>query len=313
LENALWNPHQAPKIEGIEAWINSPPLQWDDLKGKVVLVYFWTYSCINCVRTLPYLKYWYQKYHDKGLVIIGMHTPEFDFEKNLANVEEAVKHHVIAYPVALDNQFKMWNNFSNHYWPAQYLINQQGQVVYEHFGEGNDDVIENNIRFLLNMGLRSKQPELPVPHQSYFITPETYLGYGRADEQASPTLIHDQTALYHAPPELLANAWALDGRWNVSDTKITSEQADASLRINFQARNVYIVMGTRSARPIRVKVLLNGQPLVSNQGTDVSQGSVWVDKDSIYEVIKLPKSEHGILQICPNEPGLEVYTFTFGD
>jgi cytochrome c biogenesis protein CcdA/thiol-disulfide isomerase/thioredoxin len=312
LKNALWHFYQAPKIEGIEAWINSPPLQIDELKGKVVLIDFWTYSCINCVRTLPYLKDWYKKYHDKGLVIIGIHTPEFDFEKNKLNVEQAVKQNGIEYPVALDNQFTTWNNFSNHYWPAQYLINQEGKVVYQHLGEGDDDVIENNIRFLLNIGVPAKKTDLGPLNNPYFITPETYLGYARANEHLSPSLVHDKTALYQAPQQLSSNAWGLKGSWQVSADKITSTQANAAVEIHFNARKVFVVMGKNTDVPTKVNVLLNSKPLLTNQGKDVSKGSIMVNQDSIYEVLNLPKLSSGVLQISPDQPGLEIYTFTFG-
>lgn len=312
LEKGLWRPYQAPKIEGISTWINSPPLQLADLKGKVVLVDFWTYSCINCIRTLPYLNDWYKKYHDKGLVIIGIHTPEFDFEKNAANVKNAVKHDDIQYPVGLDNSFVTWQNFSNHFWPAHYLINKQGEVVYEHFGEGDYDVTENNIRFLLGIDMAAPLAAPDNPLYFYTMTPETYLGYARADINLSPVVTHDQIAQYHFPKQLVDNAWALQGGWLVNSEKIISAQSHSSLKIHFKARKVFIVMGNNTKKPIQVKLLLNGKPLTSNKGKDVIDSSILVDRHSLYEAVVLPQSGSGLLELSPNEPGLELYTFTFG-
>ncbi|MBI3440378.1 MAG: cytochrome c biogenesis protein DipZ, partial [Proteobacteria bacterium] len=178
LEKALERPYPAPEFSGIDAWLNSPPLKMSDLKGKVVLVDFWTYSCINCVRTLPYITEWDKKYRDKGLVIVGMHSPEFEFEKKAENVTAAIAAHGIHYPVALDNSLSTWINFSNNYWPAHYLIDREGRVVYTHFGEGEYDVTENNIRFLL--GLKDKTPVKPGAIDNSIQTPETYLGYARS-------------------------------------------------------------------------------------------------------------------------------------
>jgi len=313
LENGLWHTYPAPKIAGIEAWINSSPLQISNLKGKVVLVDFWTYSCINCVRTLPYLKDWYQKYHHKGLVIIGVHTPEFDFEKILDNVKSAVARDRIRYPVALDNQFTTWNNYSNHYWPAHYLINKNGDVVYEHFGEGNYDVTENNIRFLL--GIDNVAPLSAPNSESYFYTetPETYLGYARADSNLSPEPVKDKVANYQFPAQLVSNAWGLQGEWQINSDNIVAAQANAALKIHFNARKVYLVMGNNSAKPIKVKVLLNGEPLFENQGRDVTNSSILVDKYSIYAVIEQKQFASGFLQVIATEPGIKIYTITFGN
>ncbi|WP_018576396.1 cytochrome c biogenesis protein DipZ [Legionella shakespearei] len=310
LEQGVWRPYEAPEIGGIESWINSSPLNLTDLQGKVVLVDFWTYSCINCVRTLPYLKDWYNKYHDQGLVIIGIHTPEFDFEKEADNVRAAVKHYGIHYPVALDNSFTTWQNFSNHFWPAHYLINKDGKVVYEHFGEGNYDVTENNIRFLL--GLNKTNTPMPIDSlASYFITPETYLGYKRADVALSPEIITDQTKTYQFPASLTENAWALAGEWLVQSDKITS-QGNAALKFHFKAGKVFIVMGKSGNKPIPVKLFLNGKPLIENKGKDVVDGTVVVDKYGLYEVVDLKQSESGVLELRTEAPGLELYTFTFG-
>lgn len=312
LQNGLWRTYPAPEIDGIDTWINSPPLVLSSLKGKVVLIDFWTYSCINCVRTLPYLKDWYIKYHDKGLVIIGVHTPEFDFEKNVENVKNAVIRNGINYPVALDNQFVTWQNFSNHYWPAHYLIDKNGQVVYEHFGEGDYDVTDNNIRFLLGIDQVASPPTQSEEIFSATLTPETYLGYARADKNYSPILIADKDIEYQFSNKLVINSWGLQGGWQVFADKIVSTKANAALKIHFNASKVYIVMGSANNKPIKVKLFLNGEQLIDEKGKDVSDSSIVVNRHALYEVIDLKHLNDGLLQIITSEPGLELYTFTFG-
>lgn len=312
LEGGLWVPYPAPKIAGIEAWINSPPVDISSLKGKVVLIDFWTYSCINCIRTLPYLKSWYQQYHDKGLVIIGVHAPEFDFEKKLSNVEQAVKRDGILYPVALDNQFVTWRNYRNNYWPAHYLINKKGEVVYEHFGEGDYDVTQNNIAYLLGLG-RSAIPSKGISlGGDFFITPETYLGYARGESNLNTDLSHDVDNIYQFPDKFTQNGWALEGGWQVLPDKIVATKDLASLKIAFRARHVYIVMGNSTGKPIEVKLRLNGQALSTHQGADVHGDSIRVDKYALYELLDLPRVEPGILEVISSMPGAALYTFTFG-
>lgn len=313
LQDGLYNPYPAPQIAGITNWINSPPLQINNLKGKVVLIDFWTYSCINCIRTLPYVKDWYRKYHSLGLVIIGVHAPEFEFEKNLENVKNAVAQDDIQYPVALDNQFVTWRNYNNQYWPAHYLIDKNGKVVYEHFGEGEYETTENNIRFLLGL----KEPVTDSLHQeeafSFNQTPETYLGYARSESFSNKQSISQNKAgLYLFPEEIPENHWALNGEWIINSDKIVSVQPNVGLKINFNARHVFIVMGNTSKQPIKVKLLLNGEPVLAGKGKDVSDSSIIVNKHSLYEILNLPHIDNGILQIIPQAPGLEVYTFTFG-
>ncbi|WP_454784348.1 cytochrome c biogenesis protein DipZ [Legionella sp. WA2024007413] len=308
LINGLWFTYPAPPIQGISAWINSPPLRLNDLHGKVVLIDFWTYSCINCLRTIPYIKDWYNRYHDKGLVIIGIHTPEFDFEKNLDNVKAAVKRYGILYPVALDNQFVTWRNYQNHYWPAHYLINEKGYVVYRHFGEGEYDVMENNIRFLLGVKDLSTLKSLKGISFNLTQTPETYLGYAKADPEYSPELIKDKTSQYHFSDKLSSNAWSLDGLWEVNAQNIISSEANAALKIHFNARKVYAVMGNNTVNPITVKVIVTDP----SSGKKLQERTIVVDKYSLYELISQKKFTNGYLQIITSEPGVKVYTFTFG-
>jgi thiol-disulfide isomerase/thioredoxin len=310
LINGSWFPYPAPPIAGIDAWINSEPLTINQLRGKVVLIDFWTYSCINCIRTLPYLNDWYQRYHDKGLVIIGIHTPEFDFEKDLYNVQKAVLRDGIKYPVALDNHFNTWSNYFNIFWPAHYLINQNGRVVYRHFGEGEYAVTENNIRYLLGIkDLNTNTKEEPKTTTLYQ-TPETYLGSARAQSNNSPGLFADKISNYEFPTTLPINAWALAGKWLVKPDSIVAQQAKASLKIHFNARKVFIVMG--SSKPIKVNFLLNGEQIISDKGKDLKDSSVLVDKYSIFEVVSQTQTANGYLQIISDEPGLSIYTFTFG-
>jgi len=303
LIDGVSSPYPAPAIAGISSWINSTPLQLSDLKGKVVLIDFWTYSCINCKRSLPYIKDWYAKYHDKGLVIIGVHTPEFDFEKNLDNVKTAVSDYGIRYPVALDSQFTTWRNFQNHYWPAHYLIDKKGDVVYTHFGEGDYDVTENNIRFLLGIHNQAVSPVNPPP-STFLQTPETYLGYARAANFASPeAVVQDAVSDYTIPGELSRNQWALSGKWKITSDRAMAESKDAAVEIHFHARNVYVVMGNMTDHPIMARVLLNQKELGS---------AITVNKHALYDLVSLPESQEGVLQIITSTPGLEVYTFTFG-
>ncbi|OAI49448.1 cytochrome C biogenesis protein [Gammaproteobacteria bacterium SCGC AG-212-F23] len=312
LQNALLIPYPAPAIGGIDAWINSEPLQLNQLKGKVILIDFWTYSCINCMRTLPYLNDWYHKYHDKGFIIIGIHSPEFAFEKNLANVKSAVAQDGIQYPVALDNQFVTWRNFNNQYWPAHYLIDKNGFVVYTHFGEGEYDITENNIRYLLGMGKTTSTITAETAASGY-LTPETYLGYARAEHFASSeTVTKDQSATYTFPNELSLHDWALQGRWTIMADKIVADQENAAIEIHFHARKVFIVMGNASDNSMNVKLLLNGKMILSEKGKDVINSSITIKRHTLYEAIVLPEPGDGILQMIASAPGLEMYTFTFG-
>lgn len=314
LINGIEFPYKAPEISGIDAWINSPPLTWNDLKGKVVLVDFWTYSCINCIRTLPYLKDWYAKYHDQGFEIIGVHSPEFQFEHDINNVRQAVMSDEILYPVALDNQFVTWRNFKNEYWPAHYLVNKQGEVVYVHFGEGEYDVTENNIRFLLGMGSANKTNASDQESYLNNQTPETYLGYDRAERFSSPEdMKRDVSALYTYPADLGSSDWALKGEWMIGAEKIVSVSQGASIKLHFKAKKVYIVMGVPNKKIVPVKFMLDGQPLIKNQGKDVVDSQIQVNHNQLYSVINMTNGDEGVLEIIAGSPGLEVYTFTFGN
>ena len=313
LQRGLTNTYDAPQFAGIEAWLNSPPLTMQGLKGKVVLVDFWTYSCINCVRTLPYLTEWDRKYRDQGLVIVGVHSPEFEFEKKPANVEAAIAQHGIRYPVALDNTLATWVNFNNRYWPAHYLINREGKVVYTHFGEGRYDETENNIRYLLGLKDKTATIQAEAPAFALGQTPETYLGYQRAENFGSKErVVNDAQSAYRFPSFLSEHAWALSGKWKVESEKIVAGEKDAALRLNFKARKVFLVLGTASGKPLRATLRLNGEAIGGNAGKDAPGGVVTIERNTLYELIDQKTPKNSLLEIKSEAPGLEAYAFTFG-
>lgn len=303
MQNGLAKPYPAPQFAGLENWINSSPLTLPGLKGKVVLVDFWTYSCINCIRTLPYLTAWDRKYRDQGLVIVGVHSPEFEFEKKLDNVKAAVAQHGIGYPVAQDNRFATWDNYRNRYWPGHYLIDRSGEVVYTHFGEGGYDVTENNIRYLL--GLKNKA-EAATP-QAHAIapdqTPETYLGHARADSFGGKEAVRlDIPGAYRFPHFLPEHQWALNGKWRIEAEKIVAVEKGAALRLNFKAGKVFLVLGSAGGKPIHVSIRLNGE----------AAGTITVERNTLYELIDQKTPRNSLLEIQADAPGLEAYAFTFG-
>ena len=301
---------QAPDFIGINQWINTNPLSLEQLKGKVVLVDFWTYSCINCVRTLPYLKRWYNDYKDKGLVIVGVHTPEFEFEKSASNVQDAVKRFGIAYPVAMDNEYKTWQNYNNNYWPAHYLIDQQGIIREKHFGEGAYTETENAIRALLGL------PPLVEAGEAKAIqaqTPETYLGYARARAyQSEISLKKDQIAEYSYAGMLGDDRIGLKGSWYIGAEFIRAEDEMCSLDLNFIATHVYLVM--QSSQPSVVTVLLDEKPVPSKYYTaDMNERSqIKIIEPRMYDIIDL-KGDYGRHRLTLQIPkGVSLYAFTFG-
>jgi thiol-disulfide isomerase/thioredoxin len=299
LQNALPAPYAAPEFSGIEQWLNSKPLSMQSLKGKVVLIDFWTYSCINCLRTLPYVTGWDKKYREAGLVIIGIHAPEFKFEQNIDNVKKAIAKHGIEYPVAIDNGFTTWKAYKNRYWPAHYLIDKEGTVVYTHFGEGEYDVTENNIRVLL--GMEAAAAENAPQAAASALTPETYLGYGRAERFGGKEILQGSTE-FHFPDAIAGNHWALGGSWTVDAEKIISAEKGAALRLNFTARKVFLVLGSAGGKPINAALTLGGKPA----------GNVAVTDHRLYELIDQKTPQNNVLEIISDAPGLEAYAFTFG-
>ena len=312
LQDALAQPYDAPEFKGLEAWLNSEPLTMKSLRGKVVLIDFWTYSCINCVRTLPYITGWDEKYRDKGLVIIGIHAPEFEFEKNQKNVEAALLKNGIKYPVALDNKLDTWTAFKNQYWPAHYLIDQNGKVVYTHFGEGNYNETENNIRYLLGLDKTVADTEMKITSDNQ--TPETYLGYGRAETFASTeSVTKDGVQNYSLPQSLPSDHWALQGQWKIESERIVATSAGASLQLNFMAKKVFLVLGAPSGHPVNVTLHLNGQPIGKVAGKDAPNGTLTVDGQTLYELVNQDSAKNSTLDITADTLGLEAYAFTFGN
>ncbi len=294
-------PYNAPEIVGIESWINSQPLKIAALKGQVVLVDFWTYSCINCIRTLPHIKDWHEKYHDKGLVIIGVHAPEFEFEKSLLNVKKAVEKFEIKYPVALDSNLKTWNNYSNHYWPAHYLINKEGKVVEVHFGEGNYENTENKIRELLGLEkLGAEKFVVKNSSESQFKkqSPETYLGSDRARNNVNEDLKN-----LNFPSAMALDKWSLSGKWKIAREYIESGRKGDAIRFNFEAKKVFLVMENVSKKPIKAEIFVN-EKLVKN---------VEITSSQLYELADLKDSTQAIIEIKFNNSGARAYAFTFGN
>jgi cytochrome c biogenesis protein CcdA/thiol-disulfide isomerase/thioredoxin len=307
---------EAPEFVGNQQWFNTPgdqPLSLHSLRGRVVLVDFWTYSCINCIRTLPYLTAWDKRYRHDGLTIVGVHTPEFPFEREAANVETAIRENGIRYPVAQDNEQQTWNAYGNQYWPAEYFIDAQGRVRFVHFGEGSYGEKEHVIRQLLAEAghrpgggaarVKAVAPSLGVT------TPETYLGAARAERFTNPMLspgLHD-FAKAPAPP---LNEFAYRGPWRITLESATAG-ADASLDLHFGARRAYLVLGS-PGHPRRMRVLLDGRPIAAaDAGADVHGGVVTIDKQRLYNLVDLPRVENHLLTLVP-EAGVTGYAFTFG-
>ncbi len=307
---------RAPEFTGTERWFNTPgdrPLTLPGLRGRVVLVDFWTYSCINCIRTLPYLEAWDKRYRKDGLTIVGVHSPEFPFERDAGNVEAAIAEDGIHYPVVQDNELATWSAYANQYWPAEYFIDARGNVRYVHFGEGEYGEKEQVIRQLLaeagdRVG-RGMSGAHGIEPSAGVTTPETYLGVARAERFTNPELspgLHD----FSAPPRLPANEFAYHGPWRIEFHSATA--AGGSLDLNFGARRVYLVLGTTDRQPRRVRVLLDGKPIAAGAaGSDVHGGTVTVSSQRLYDLVDLPRVEHHVLRLEP-EAGVMGYAFTFG-
>jgi len=287
LKEALSEKYKAAEFKDIEKWFNSTPLKMEDLRGKVVLVDFWTYSCINCVRTLPHIKEWYSKYHDKGFVVVGVHSPEFAFEAEAKNVEKAIEKFAIEHPVAMDNQFSTWYNYNNEYWPAHYLIDKEGNVVYVHYGEGEYDTTENNIRYLLGLNDEYK-PNIVETETSSTQTPETYLGTLRADGETTKV-------------DIPLDSWKLEGDWKREGEYIESISAGAKITINYRAKNVFLVMESLNGSDINVNI---------SNGNNVSL--IQVNNSDLYKIVENDEAKQSLLTITAEKEGLRLYAFTFG-
>ena len=315
-----------PGFDGATGWLNSPPLTTADLRGRVVLVNFWTYTCINWLRTLPYVRAWAERYTDQGLTTIGVHTPEFDFEHDLANVRREVKDLGVDYPVAVDNDYAIWTAFANHYWPALYFADAQGQIRHHRFGEGDYEMSEMAVQQLLtaagsggtNQGLTPVDPrgvEVAADWDS-LRSPENYLGYERTDNFVAPTnSILETSYAYAAPPRLRLNHWALAGDWTVKQQAIVGNQAGGRILYRFHARDLNLVMApTTPGGPVRFQVRLDGQPPAAAHGTDVDdQGNGTLTQPRLYQLIRQPGPvAERSFEITFLDPGVQAYAFTFG-
>jgi cytochrome c biogenesis protein CcdA/thiol-disulfide isomerase/thioredoxin len=322
---AAAGPQTLPDLSGAVAWLNSPPLTADALKGKVVLVDFWTYSCINCLRTLPYIRAWADKYKDSGLVVIGVHTPEFAFEKDLDNVRQAVRELKITYPVAIDNDRKIWNGFSNSYWPADYLIDGTGRIRYHHFGEGKYGESEQQIQELLKErnGKLSAGGLVTVaaggaeaPPDADVESPETYIGYERADSFLSPGgLRQDVPFLYSVPQHLELNQWGFSGTWRDGPQVAILKSAPGKIAYRFHARDLHLVLGPASdGKPVRFRVKIDGQAPGMNHGVDTDdQGNGKITEHRLYQLIRQKSAiEDRTFEIEFLDPGAQAFAFTFG-
>ena len=317
---------ELPSLGGATGWLNSPPLTPPGLRGKVVLAGFWTYTCINWLRQLPYLRAWAAKYSDHGLVVIGVHTPEFLFEHNPDNVRRAVQDMRITYPVATDNNYAVWHAFDNYYWPALYFTDTQGHIRHHHFGEGGYQQSEMVIQQLLAetgspgaghelVSVDARGVEAPADWDS-LRSPENYTGYERTENFASPGgAVVGKPHAYTAPAELRLNHWGLSGDWTMEKQSTTLNTADGQIAYRFHARDLHLVMGpTAPGTPVRFRVLIDGQPPGAAHGTDVdSQGNGTVTQPRLYQLIRQPGpiTDH-TFEITFPEPGVQAHAFTFG-
>jgi len=315
-----------PGLDGAVSWLNSPPLTRDELKGKVVLIDFWTYSCINCLRAIPYVEAWAEKYKRDGLVVIGVHTPEFAFEKDPANVAKSLSDLKITYPVAIDSNYAVWKAFHNEYWPAHYFIDANGTIRYHHFGEGKYAESEEVIQQLLeekNAGLKTgglvevaASGSQAAPDLRDVASPETYIGYSRQQNYVSPEKIRQNSVeAYTAPPHLTVNQWGLAGNWMVGDEHAQLSSAPGKVIFRFHARDLHLVLGPgKNGKPVRFKVRIDGSAPGQDHGADTDdQGAGAVKEYRLYQLVRQKgKVEDRTFEIEFLDPGVQAFAFTFG-
>jgi thiol-disulfide isomerase/thioredoxin len=306
-------------------WLNSPPLTASGLRGRVVLVQFWTYTCINWLRTLPYVRAWYERYGPNGLTVVGVHTPEFGFESDVDNVRRAAKDLNVEYPVVIDSDYAIWTAFENHYWPALYFVGANGHLRGHHFGEEDYERSERTIQRLLTEagagdvgnGLVSVDPagfEVGADWDT-LRTPETYLGYERTTNFASPGGLVEGRNVYPALPRLDLNEWALSGDWTVDRQAAVANAPGGRIAFRFQARDLHLVMAPRaSGTSLPFRVLLDGQPAGADHGTDVNElGDGAVTEPRLYQLVRQQgQVRERTFEIEFQDPGIEAYAFTFG-
>ena len=320
---------QLPSLNGAVQWLNSPPLTAQSLRGKVVLVDFWTYSCINCLRSLPYVKAWADKYRDQGLVVIGVHAPEFAFERNIDNVKKATHDLGIDYPVAIDNNYAIWRSLNNEYWPAHYFADAQGRIRYHHFGEGDYAQSEKVIQQLLAEAGHANATNVPTGLTSTSVmgveaaadnsdmkSPETYIGYSRAEHFASPGgEAEDKSHTYAAPSQPSLNEWGLDGKWRVGEEHATLSAANGGIVYRFHARDLHLVLGPdEDGKPVRFRISIDGAAPGAAHGSDVSpEGTGTVTEQRLYQLVRQTGDvKDHTFSIEFLDPGVEAYSFTFG-
>ena len=311
-------PH-LPLLDGATGWLNSEPLSPTELLGRVVVVNFWTLTCINWLRTEPYVRAWSQAYRDDGLVVIGVHTPEFTFEQEIDRVQVATKDRGIDYPVAVDSDYEVWNAFDNHYWPALYFVDTDGIIRDQHFGEGRYEESERQIQRLLGIDRDLVDVEgTGVEKEAdwdHLRTPETYLGYGRSEHFAPPGHpAFDEHRTYEVPERLRSNHWALGGEWTIERERVVLDQAGGTIAYRFHARDAHLVLSPGTQETIPFRVLLDGRAPGSSHGVDVDEDGNGLLRDGrLYQLVR----EHDAvrertLEITFLEPGAEAYVFTFG-
>ena len=316
---------ELPSLTGATGWLNTAPLTPATLRGKVVLVDFWTYSCINCLRSLPYVEAWSRKYRDHGLVVIGVHTPEFAFEKDATNVAAAVKRLGVTYPVAVDSDYAIWQAFKNQYWPADYFIDARGRIRAHYFGEGGYREGEDIIRQLLSAAGYTNLPGGYVDPNAKGAeaaasgdlrsSPETYVGYARAENFAGGRLARDRASDYRAPMQLATNDWALSGRWTVHAQAALLDSSPGSITYRFRGRDLHLVLGPAAdGKPVRFRVRLDGKPPGADHGVDVdAQGDGTVTAQRLYQLVRQADGDRArTFTITFLDPSVHAYAFTFG-
>jgi thiol-disulfide isomerase/thioredoxin len=308
-----------PSLGGATEWLNSEPLGPAELRGHVVLVNFWTLTCINWLRQEPYVRAWSQAYRDDGLVVIGVHTPEFSFEHDIDSVRQATKEREIDYPVAVDSDYAIWSAFDNHYWPALYFVDREGVIRDQHFGEGRYEESERVLQRLLGVERELVSVEgLGVEAEAdwdHLRTPETYLGYGRGERFASPNgAAFDERRAYELPDRLRSNHWAPAGEWTIGREKVVLEQAGGSIAYRFHARDAHLVLSPGAREPIPFRVLVEGEPPGRSHGVDVDEDGNGVLADGrMYQLVRQHDAvRERTLEITFLEPGAQAYAFTFG-
>ena len=315
----MFDREQMPSMSAAIEWLNSEPLEPEQLRGRVVVVNFWTLTCINWLRTEPYVRAWSQAYRDDGLVVIGVHTPEFSFERDIDLIRQAMKERAIDYPVAVDSNYAIWRAFDNHYWPALYFIDSDGIVVDHHFGEGRYEESERVIQRLLGLQRALVSVDgLGVEAEAdwdHLRTPETYLGSARSEHFASPGgAAFDVRRAYAHPERLRVNQWSLAGEWTIGGENVVLEQAGGSIAFRFHARDVHLVLSPGSREPIPFWLRLDGGAPGWSHGVDVDEdGAGLLQEGRLYQLVRqLGEVSERTVEITFGEPGAEAYVFTFG-